>query len=67
MNEELLRIIYTEGIILEARIELEAMLATNKEREHRGETLAYGEDAIRSLIDKFSIHHNGLLTNLYGR
>lgn len=60
-------IVYTEGIILQARIELEAMLAENKQREHLGQAMAYSELDIRSLIDKYSIHHNGLVTNLYGR
>jgi hypothetical protein len=60
-------IVYTQGILLQARIELEAMLATNQERIHRGETLAYDEDAIRNLIDKYGIHHNALIINLTGR
>uniref|UniRef100_A0A6M3LFE7 Uncharacterized protein n=1 Tax=viral metagenome TaxID=1070528 RepID=A0A6M3LFE7_9ZZZZ len=58
-------IVYTEGIILQARIELEAMLAANKERERRGEALAYGEDAILAIRDKHGIHHNALVTNIY--
>jgi len=60
-------IVYTEGIILQARIELEAMLAANKEREQRGESLAYGEDAILAIRDNHSIHHNGLVTNIWRR
>ena len=65
MNEEQ-NIIYTQGILLQARIELEAMLATNQERIHRSETIAYDEDAIRGLIEKYGVHHNALINNLTG-
>jgi len=65
MTEEQ-NIVYTQGMLLQARIELEAMLTANQERIHRDETLAYGEDAIRDLIERYGVHHNALITNLLG-
>ena len=61
------RIVYLEGILLQARITLESMLTANAERIHRGESLAYNQTAILGLIDEFGIHHNALITNIYGR
>ena len=66
-SDELIRITYTNGIILQAKIELEAMLVANKQREIEGHSPAYGEQEIMSIITNHGIHHNGLLTNLYGR
>ncbi len=65
MNEEQ-NIVYTQGIILQARIELEAMLAANSERISQGQSLAYDEGAIQELIERHGIHHNALIFNLTG-
>ena len=65
MNEEQ-NIVYTQGIILQARIELEAMLAANTERIGRGQSLAYNEESIRGLIERHGIHHNALISTLTG-
>ena len=61
---ELRDIVYTEGLIMQARIELEAMLVANRQREIEGQSPAYGEKEILALVDKHCIHHNGLITNL---
>ncbi len=65
MNEEQ-RIVYTQGILLQARIEMEAMIAENQYRAHNGESQAYGEAEFTALIEKHNIHHNGLISNLVG-
>jgi len=65
MTEEQ-RLIYTEGIILQAKIELEAMLAANREREVLGLSLAFTDKDIEGLIEKYGMHHNALITNLMG-
>ena len=44
-----------------ALIELEAMKAANKERELRGEMLAYHEEVIMELFSKYSIGHNDVI------
>ncbi len=43
-------------------VELEAMKAANMEREHRGEAIAYGEDAFRELLGRYTVQHNDVLT-----
>lgn len=44
-----------------ALAEIEAMKAANFEREQQGYALAYGEDAFYNVIEKYCIHHNGVL------
>ncbi len=66
-DSDVIHTIYTEGILLQARIELEGMIAENQIRQHRGESPAYVEKDFLDLRDKHGIHHNGILTNLYGR
>ena len=65
MNEEQ-NIVYTQGILLQARIELEGMIAENQIRRSLGQSLAYGEEKFLALIEKYGVHHNGLLNNLTG-
>jgi hypothetical protein len=47
-----------EWALLCARIELEGMLAENKQREMNGEALAYSEQDIRKLINDYGLGHN---------
>lgn len=63
MTEEQ-RIVFTQGIMLQARIEMEGMIAENQYRIHSGQSLAYGEEAFTALIEKYGIHHNALIENL---
>jgi hypothetical protein len=44
--------------MLQAEIEMQGMIAENKQREHRGESMAYDEKAFIDLIEKHNIHHN---------
>ena len=41
--------------------EVAAMQAENQQRAHRGESLAYTEDAFAAVADKHGIHHNAVL------
>jgi len=47
-----------------AQVELNAMLVANQERASRGEAMAYNYEQMMSLIDKYQIHHNGVMANL---
>jgi len=48
-----------------AQVELSAMMAANQERIQRGEAPAYGEEAVRRIIDIYQLGHNAVLTNLH--
>ena len=63
MNEDQ-KIIYARGLLLQAEITMQAMIAANKQSEIRGESPAYGETAFTNLIDEFGVHHNALIGNL---
>ena len=49
-----------------ALIEMQSMIAKNKERETNGSALAYGEEAFLELIERYGLHHNAILTT-FGR
>ena len=44
--------------LLQAEIEMNAMIAENKKREILGESIAYDEKDFMELIEKYGIHHN---------
>jgi ParB-like chromosome segregation protein Spo0J len=44
--------------LLQAEIEMNAMIAENKQREALGESMAYTEKDFLALVDKHGIHHN---------
>ena len=60
---KLQNVAYVNSQIASAMIELEAMKATNAERELHGQAQAWNEDAFISLIDKYQLDHNRVLTN----
>jgi len=62
---ELRDILYVVTNCLQARIELEAMLAENQSRVVRNESPIYREPEILELINKYGIHHNGVVSTLY--
>lgn len=64
MNEEQ-RLMYVRGMLLNYEIQLHAMITANKEREAKGEALAYGEEAFLKLVNY--VNHNTILTELLGR
>lgn len=47
-----------QGEQLEARIELESMIALNQERLQRGESIAYGEIAFEQLRKRVEANNN---------
>ena len=65
MTEEQ-NLVYTRGLLLQAEIELQGMIAANEQRKLAGESPAYGEQAFLDIIDRHQVHHNGLVTNLTG-
>jgi hypothetical protein len=50
-----------------ALIEAMGMQAENANRKYRGEAPAYDEKAFTDLIEKWGIHHNGVLGLFHGR
>ena len=51
-------ILYFKMQMLQAEIEMNAMIAENKQRELSGQSLAYTEKSFLDLIDRYGIHHN---------
>jgi hypothetical protein len=51
-------LLYFRMNMLQAEIEMNAMIAENKQREVIGESMAYTEEAFMGLVDKYGIHHN---------
>ena len=47
-----------------AFIEALAMITANAERQMKGETLAYPEEAIKELIAKYGLGHNAVILSL---
>ena len=62
-NEE--TIVYINAQTACALIKMEAMKAENMQRQILGQSMAYNEKDFTGLIDKYGIHHNGVLTQLY--
>ena len=60
-------IVYTNGILLQAYIECQAMIADNELSKQCGVTIKYDENDFKLLIEKYGVHHNALITNLTGR
>lgn len=50
--------LYFKMELLQAEIEMQAMIAENKQREIEGKSMAYTEEAFMELIEKYGIHHN---------
>jgi len=60
MNEEQkAAYIFSQGVC--ALIELESMKQANKEREWKGQMIAYGEEAFMELQEKYCIGHNAVI------
>lgn len=66
MNDEQ-NLIYIKGMLLQAEIKMQSMIAENKQREIEGKSMAYTEKDFLYLIDEFGVHHNSLVTNLVNR
>lgn len=59
------QVAYIMGQVASALIEMEAMKATNQEREHRGESPAYGYDQFMELQVKYCVSHNAIISYFY--
>jgi len=59
-------IAYVDSQIACAYVELEAMKAENSQRERQGQALAWNYDEFFSLIIKYQLGHNSVLSNLHG-
>ncbi len=66
MSDEM-NLVYLQGIQLQARIELEGMVAENQQRIHLGQSPAYVEKDFQELRDRHGIYHNALVAAIYGR
>ena len=60
---KLQNIAYVNSQIASALIELEAMKSENAEAERHGHSLAWSYNEFCSLIDKYQLGHNAVLTN----
>ena len=48
-----------------AQVELNAMMVANQERTNRGEAMAYSYERMMSIIDKYQLGHNSVISNLH--
>jgi len=64
MNEDQ-KLIYLRGQILCAEIEMQGMLAENKQREAVGASMAYVESDFQMLFSKYAITHNAILHEFF--
>ena len=55
---------YTMMKQLQARIEMEGMIAENLHRASNGHSPMYGYDQFHALIEEHGIHHNAFLTQM---
>ena len=55
------RAAYVMAMVACAMAEIAGMQAENQYRKHRGEVVAYREDAFAAVADKYGIHHNAVL------
>jgi hypothetical protein len=51
-------VVYFQMNMLQAEIEMNAMIAENKQREILGESMAYVDKDFMNLIEKYNIYHN---------
>lgn len=51
--------------MLQAEIEMQAMIAENKQCEINGESLSYGEVDFMNLIEKHEIYHNAYYSQVF--
>lgn len=52
---------YINAMATGALIEAMGMVAENKYREQRGDTIAYTEEAFQEVIQRWGIHHNSVI------
>ena len=57
MNEER-DLLYFKMQLLQAEIEMNSMIAENKQREALDQSMAYTDKDFIALVDKYGVHHN---------
>lgn len=57
-------LVYIRGMLLQAEIRMQGMVAENMQRELLGQSMAYTGVDFEKLIEEFGIYHNGLVTGL---
>lgn len=55
-------LLYFKMCLLQAEIEMNAMIAENKQREYLNQSMAYNDADFMNLIEKYGIHHNAFPT-----
>lgn len=61
------KMVYVIGMAIGGLIEAMGMQAENQVRMDRGEVLAYDEKTFKKLLVDRGLHHNALITEIYGR
>lgn len=61
------KMVYVIGMAVGGLIEAMGMQAENQVRMNRGEVLAYDNEAFNKVMLDHGLHHNTLITNIYGR
>lgn len=63
---EFQRVAYTISNAIGGLIEAMGMQAKNQERLSEGKTIAYDDVAFINIVEDRGLHHNSLMTQLYG-
>lgn len=58
------RLVYIRSQILCAEIEMQGMIAENRQRELRGESMAYVEEDFALIPIRYGIHSNAVISYL---
>ncbi len=61
-KEQLIAFINSQAVC--ALAEIEGMKAENQGRLHRGESIAYNDEAFFAIVDKFGLNHNRVIMYL---
>ena len=64
-RDDLKELDYGLSMSVQTLVRAMGMQAENQQRIHRGESIAYPEEAFSKLIEDNGIHHNAILTRWY--
>jgi len=56
---------FVNAAVARPLIKAQGMTAENMQRAHRGESMAYNDEAFEKLINDEGIGHNSVITSLY--
>ena len=57
--------LYVKSQIVCAEIEMNAMIAENKQREIEGKSMAFTEEHFMKLLEQYEINHNAVYSRLW--